>query len=71
MIKLTDYDDSKPVFIDPDIIGAIVELSAQDCQQELTTRTRIDHKYSSMCYLVRETPEEIFFLCKTKTQLKI
>lgn len=59
MIKLTDYDTGEPIYIDPKIVGAVVPLPASDCQQELTSRTRIDHKTSSMIYLVRESLKEL------------
>lgn len=62
MIALTDYDSGNSIYIDPEIIGAVVELPATDCQQELTTRTRVDSKVSQMIYLVRESTKEIFAL---------
>jgi len=65
-IKLTDYDTGSPVYVDTEIIGSIISLPAQGCEQELRERTRIDHKFSSMIYLVRENADEILKLAKIK-----
>ena len=65
MIKLTQWESGKPVYISPDHIHAIRELPAKvheplsddDSPRELGQRTRIDT--TTDCVLVRESAEEI------------
>lgn len=56
MIKLTDYENGKAVWIHKDQIGAIVELEKTDKHK---ARTRIDGCNSHNCYLVKETAAKI------------
>ncbi len=60
MLRLTCWETGRSIWIRPEMILAMVTLPAHE---DIGERTRVDIDSDLECFVVRESPDYIAFLC--------